>query len=80
MISDYEAVAEASADAVQTIAEQETRSVARELAAAYRRMAAFYCDQLQLLGPQADARARGTDYTEQEAAADWQRIFDRPAD
>ncbi len=67
-------------DAPATLTEQETDSLAQELARAYRRMAAFYHDQLKLSGPEADTRARGTDYSEQEAAADRQRIFERPAD
>jgi len=63
-----------------TLTEQETDSLAHEMAQAYRRMAAFYRDQLQLSGPEADARARGTDYTTREAAEDRQRILDRPPD
>lgn len=58
----------------------ETGVLASELARAYRRMAAFYRDQLELTGPDADARARGADYTEEEAAADLGRIRDSPPD
>jgi len=57
----------------------ETGSLALELASAYKKMAAFYRDQLELLGPDADARVRGTDYSAEEQAADRQRIFDWPA-
>ena len=67
-----------SADAA--IPEQETSSLARELSRAYSQMAAFYRDQLQLIGPDADTRARGLDHTEQEAADDRTRIRERPAD
>lgn len=59
---------------------EETGSLAREMAAAYKQMAVFYRDQLELLGPDADARARGTDATAEEQAADRQRIVERPAD
>jgi hypothetical protein len=58
----------------------EVESLAAELAQAYRQMAAFYRDQLQLTGPEADARARGRDMTPEEAAADTARIRDRPPD
>lgn len=67
-------------DTSPALAENETAVLARELAHAYRRMAAFYHDQLKLSGPEADARARGLDYTAHEAAADRQRILERPPD
>ncbi len=67
-------------DAQAVITDQETGALARELAQAYRRMASFYRDQLQLTGPDADARARGLDYTDQEAAEDLARIMEQPAD
>lgn len=67
-------------DAPAVLAENETDPLARELASAYRRMAAFYRDQMELTGTNADQRARGTDYSEQEAAEDRQRILERPAD
>ena len=62
------------------ITEQDTGSLAREMAGAYKQMTAFYHDQLNLSGPEADARARGRDYTAQEAADDRTRIMERPAD
>jgi hypothetical protein len=40
-----------------TLTDQETDSLAHEMARAYRRMAAFYRDQLKLAGPEADAQA-----------------------
>jgi hypothetical protein len=55
-------------------------SLAREIAAAYRRMARFYHHQLELSVPEADRRARGLDYTDEEEAAERQRILDRPTD
>jgi hypothetical protein len=55
-------------------------SLAVELARAYRQMAAFYRDQLQLDGPDADRRVRGRDATPDEAAADLARIRERPPD
>lgn len=58
---------------------REIETVATELAHAYRRMATFYRDQLELDGPDADRRARGLDFTSEEAAADIQRIRERPA-
>lgn len=58
----------------------EVGSLARELASAYKQMAAFYRDHLDLLGPEADARARGLDDTDDDAADDRQRILERPAD
>ncbi len=58
----------------------EADALATEVARAYRRMALFYRDQYGLTGPEADARARGTDDTPEEAAADLARIRDRPAD
>jgi len=80
MNSDHEAEAEASADAVQSTTEQETGSLARELAGAYRQMAAFYRDQLQLAGPEADARARGVDYSAEQVGEDDARIREGPPD
>ncbi|MBA3274157.1 MAG: hypothetical protein H0T72_00065 [Chloroflexia bacterium] len=58
----------------------ESEPLAAELAGAYGRMVAFYRDQLELSGPEADARARGADDTPAEAAADLARIGDRPPD
>jgi hypothetical protein len=58
----------------------EAESLAVAMARAYRQMAAFYRDQLELTGPDADARASGSDVTPEEAAADAQRIRERPAD
>ena len=54
----------------------EAEPLAVELADAYGRMVTFYRDQLELSGPEADARARGADDT----AADLARIRDRPPD
>lgn len=68
------------ADTPASLNPNETDALARELAGAYRRMAAFYHDQLKLSGPEADARARGADYSEQEAAEDRQRLLERPPD
>jgi hypothetical protein len=59
---------------------EDPASLGRDLARAYKQAAAFYRDQLELLGPEADRRARGLDGTEEEAAADLQRIMERPAD
>lgn len=67
-------------DAHASLTEDDIGSLAREMATAYQQMAAFYRDRLELLGPVADARARGTDYNQQEAVEDRQRIFERPAD
>ncbi len=58
----------------------EAEPLAAELAGAYGRMVMFYRDQLEMSGPEADARARGTDDTPAEAAADLARIGDRPPD
>jgi len=58
----------------------EAEPLAAELAGAYGRMVMFYRDQLEMSGPQADARARGADDTPAEAAADLARIRDRPPD
>jgi hypothetical protein len=58
----------------------EVDSLAGELARAYRQMAAFYRDQLELTGPKADQRARGLDHSPDEAAADAARIWERPPD
>ena len=69
-----------SSTAPMTITKQETAALAQDLAAAYRQMAAFYHDQLKLSGPEADARARGTNYSEQEAAEDRKRMLERPPD
>ena len=43
-------------------------------------MVTFYRDQLHLSGPEADARARGRDSTDEEAAADLARIRERRPD
>jgi hypothetical protein len=67
-------------DAPTPVDAREVDTIAREIAHAYRRMATFYRDQLELTGPDADARARGTDMTPEEAAADTHRIQERPAD
>lgn len=58
----------------------ETGSLAAELASAYGRMVTFYRDQMDMNGPDADARARGADVTPAEAAADLARIRDQPPD
>jgi hypothetical protein len=58
----------------------EVETLASEIARAYRQMAAFYRDKLELTGPDADARARGIRDTPEEAAADLERIRDRPPD
>ena len=58
----------------------ESGALAQELASAYRRMAAFYHKQLNLSGPDADARARGRDSTPEEAVADLDRIREQPPD
>jgi hypothetical protein len=60
--------------------ETEVDAIATELAKAYRRMAEFYRDELQLDGPEADARARGSDRTLDETIDDLARIQDRPSD
>lgn len=55
--------------------DREAGALASELARAYRRMAMFYRDQLQLTGPDADDRARGNDDSPAERAAqalDWE--------
>ncbi len=59
---------------------REAGALASELARAYRRMAMFYRDQLQLTGPDADDRARGNDDSPAERAADLARIRERPPD
>jgi len=59
---------------------REVETLAMELARAYRRMAAFYRDHMELSGPEADARARGADDTPEDAARDLARIRDRPPD
>ena len=69
-----------SGDSAATLIDDEIGSLARDLATAYKQMARFYHDQLQLAGPEADARARGLDYTDQEATDDRARILERPAD
>lgn len=58
----------------------ETGPLAAELGRAYRRLAAFYRDQLGLTGPEADARARGLELTSEDAAADLARLRARPPD
>jgi hypothetical protein len=63
---------------LQPAGRDETGVLATELARAYRRMATFYHEQLNLSGAEADSRARGTDYTDEEAAADLTRIRERP--
>jgi hypothetical protein len=63
-----------------TLESNDVQSIASELARAYAHMAAFYRDQLQLPGQEADARARGLDLSSQEAAEDVARIRNRPPD
>jgi hypothetical protein len=58
----------------------ETASLARELAAAYRQMVAFYHHQLELSLPDADRRARGRDDTPEQMAEDTAHIRARPPD
>jgi len=58
----------------------EAGPLAAELTNAYGRMVRFYRDQLEMSGPEADARARGADDTPEEATADLARIRDRPPD
>src|SRR5690606_28803129 len=60
--------------------EREAMPLAQELAAAYKRMALFYRDQYGLTGPEADARARGADDSEAEAAAHLERTRNAPPD
>ncbi len=74
------AVQRSEPDAPVLLAQNETDALAREMANAYRRMAAFYRDQMKFTGPSADKCARGTDNLEQEAAEDRQRILERPFD
>lgn len=69
-----------SHDMLPTDDASEVEVLASQLARAYRRMAAFYRDQLQLTGAEADARARGVDASPEEAAADLERILERPPD
>lgn len=57
---------------------EDPASLGRDLARAYKQMASFYRDQLELLGPEADRRARGQEYTPEEAAADLARMVERP--
>ncbi|MDQ3614697.1 MAG: hypothetical protein M3412_10305 [Chloroflexota bacterium] len=59
---------------------REAGALASELARAYRYMVTFYRDQLNMTGPEADARARGADDTSEAAAADLARIRDAPPD
>jgi hypothetical protein len=56
----------------------EIAPLAAELAGTYHRMVTFYRDQLEMSGPEADARARGTDDSPEEAAAELARLRDRP--
>ncbi len=72
--------ATAPASAASLLAEGEIGSLARELASAYRQMAAFYRDQMELPAPEAEAKARGADDSETEAAEDHARIQEWPAD
>ncbi len=58
----------------------EAEPLAAELVHAYKRMVTFYRDQLDLSGPEADARARGADDSPAQAAADLARIQHRPPD
>jgi len=60
--------------------EEEIGTLARELARAYAFMARFYRDQLELPAPEAEARARGADVSETDAAEDEARIRTQPAD
>lgn len=68
------------AHAESLMEEKEIGSLARELARAYRQMADFYRDQLELPPLEAEAKARGADYSATEAAEDHARIRERPAD
>jgi hypothetical protein len=54
--------------------------IAVEMAKAYRRMAAFYRDHMEMTATEADERARGADRTPDEAIDDMARIQDRPPD
>jgi len=58
----------------------EAEPLAAELAQAYGRMVTFYRDQLDMSGPDADARARGADDSPAETAGDLARIRARPPD
>ncbi len=58
----------------------EANPLAAALAHSYGRMVTFYRDQLEMSGPEADARARGADGTPADAAADMERIRNRPPD
>lgn len=58
----------------------EVLPLAHELADAYQRLATFYRDQMEMTGPEADARARAADDTEAQAAAYVERIRNAPAD
>jgi len=58
----------------------EADSLALEMARAYKQMARFFRDQLQLTGPAADERARGLDASPEEREADAARIQERPPD
>jgi hypothetical protein len=60
--------------------EAEVPTLAMDLARAYQRMVQFYHHQLEMALPDADQRARGLDYSPEEAAADLARIRDRPPD
>ncbi len=69
-------------DDAPTVPDDVTEAVplAQAMAAAYNRMALFYRDQYGLTGPEADARARALDGTEDEAAAYLERTRNSPAD
>ena len=58
----------------------EAAPLAAALAHAYGRMVTYYRDQLHMSGPKAGARARGSDDTPAEVAADLACIRDRPPD
>jgi len=58
----------------------EADPLAVELARSFGQMVSFYRHQLEMSGPEADARARGADDPPDEAAADLARIRARPPD
>ncbi len=74
------ATIESESKAKVMLPDQETGSLARELARAYQHMAAYYRDQLQLSGSDADKHARGLDSTPHQAAENLARIRERPVD
>jgi hypothetical protein len=58
----------------------EVLPLAQELAAAYKRLALWYRDQMDMTPADAEARARGMNGSEEEAAAYLERIRAAPAD